>query len=162
MPPPAVKCIRDLIFYQYAKLIASSAKISGYGFIMSRVRLLASGEIQMSNVLRELKMQMVSDVKCCAYCGSTNDLSWDHLIPRSKGGPDTADNHVLACKRCNSSKGTKGIYEWYGIERKDEIPRIVVGKYLKLLYDLHEKNGTMDATDLNGDGKLEVFDLEVY
>jgi len=90
------------------------------------------------------------------------ELSWDHLIPRSKNGPDTADNHVLACKKCNSSKGAKGIYEWYGLKNKDAIPRRVAGKYLKLLFEIHEKNGTLDATDLNCDGQLDVLDLEVF
>lgn len=162
MPPPAVKTVRDLIYYQYAKIIASSAGMSNYRFIMSKMKLLASGEIKMSSELRELKMQMTSLVKCCEYCGATEDLSWDHLIPRSKNGPDTADNHVLACTKCNSSKGVKGIYEWYGLKNKDLLPRIVAGKYLKLLYDIHEKNGTLDETDLNGDGELDVLDLDTF
>jgi hypothetical protein len=34
-------------------------------------------------------------------------------------------------------------------------------KYLKLLYDIHEAKGTLETSDLNGDGKLDVFDLEV-
>ena len=162
MPPSAVKTIRDLIFYQYAKIIAVSAGISGHGFIMSRMRMLASGEIRMSAILRELKMQMSCDKKCCEYCDSMENLSWDHLIPRSKNGPDIAENHVLACKSCNSSKGAKGIYEWYGLDRKDLVPRLVAGKYLKLLYEIHDSRGTLDSADLNGDGKLDVLDLEVF
>lgn len=42
-----------------------------------------------------------------------------------------------------------------------EIPRIVLGKYLKLIYDIHEKQGTLDSCDLNGDGKIDIFDLGV-
>lgn len=159
MPPSAVKTIKDLIFYQYAKLIASSAEVSGYRFVMSRMKLLSSGEIKMSAILRELKMQMSGD-KHCEYCRSTEDLSWDHLIPRMKGGPNTAENGVWACRSCNSSKGSRGIYEWYGLNKKDELPRLIAGKYLKLLYDIHEARGTLDASDLNGDGVLDVRDLE--
>jgi hypothetical protein len=162
MPPPAVKTIKDLVFYQYAKLIASSAGVPGYPFIMSKMRLLSSGEIKMSAVLRELKMQMLSETKCCEYCRSTQDLSWDHLIPRAKNGPDIADNHVLACRSCNSSKGAKGVYEWYGIKRKDDLPRLIAGKYLKLLYEIHEKNGTLEATQVNGNSNLTVLDLESF
>lgn len=162
MPPSAVKTIRDLVFYQYAKIIASSAKIRGHGFIVSTMKKLSSGEIKMSTALRELKMQMKSEENCCEYCRVSMDLSWDHLVPRSKGGPDTAENHVLACKHCNFSKGSKGLYEWYGLSRKDEIPRLVAGKYLKLLYGIHETKGTLNAFDLNGDGKLDVFDLEAF
>ncbi len=159
MPPPAVKTIKDLIFYQYAKLISSSAKISGYKFVMSRMKLLSSGKIKMSMILREMKMQ-ISGNKHCEYCQSTENLSWDHLIPRIKGGPDTVENGAWACRSCNSSKGSKGIYEWYGLNKKDKIPRLIIGKYLKLLYDIHEEQGTLDASDLNGDGKLDVLDLE--
>ena len=39
----------------------------------------------------------------CAYC----ERSWesiDHVIPFSKGGPNTETNVVPACKNCNSSK----------------------------------------------------------
>lgn len=159
MPPPAIKTIKDLIFYQYAKLIASSAKISGYKFIMSKMKQLSAGEIKMSTHLRELKMQMEGN-KHCEYCQTTENLSWDHLIPRIKGGPDTADNGAWACRTCNSSKGSKGIYEWYGLEKKDELPRLIAGKYLKLLYDIHESMGSLDSSDINGDGKLDVLDLE--
>lgn len=161
MPPHAVKTIKDLIFYQYAKIIAASAGISGYKFIMDRMKMLSSDEIKMSTILRELKMQMSAN-KCCEYCRSTENLSWDHIIPRAKGGPDTVENGVWACRSCNSSKGCKGIYEWYGLARKDEIPRLIAGKYLKLLYEIHEAKGTLNASDLNGDGKLDVLDLEAF
>lgn len=162
MPPPLVRTIKDLIFYQYAKIIAASAGIPGHGFIISKMLLLTSGEIKMSSILRELKMQILSTDNCCIYCNSTDALSWDHLIPRLKDGPETAENHVIACKKCNSSKGTKGIYEWYGLKNKDNLPRLVAGKYLKLLYEIHERNGTLDKSDLNNDGKLDVLDLEIF
>lgn len=41
----------------------------------------------------------------CQYCGTSKDLTLDHLIPRSKGGKSTWTNLVTACKRCNSKKG---------------------------------------------------------
>lgn len=167
MPPPAIKTIRELICYQYAKIIASSAgfskstnKASYYKFVMDRMLKLASGEIKMSTVLREMKMQMTSSTQCCEYCGTLETLTWDHIIPRARGGPDTAENHVLACTKCNSSKGSKGLYEWYGVNRKDELPRIVAGKYLKMLYEIHERNNTLDTPPSSSKGKLDVLDLE--
>ncbi len=45
-------------------------------------------------------------------------------------------------------KGYKGLYEWGGLKRKDELPRIVTGKYLNLLYDIHERKGTSGKGDL--------------
>jgi hypothetical protein len=51
----------------------------------------------------------------------------------------------MACKSCNSSKGDKGVYEWFKLDRRYEIPRVVEGKYLKLLYKLHFEKGTLDV-----------------
>ena len=43
----------------------------------------------------------------CQYCGDTRDLTFDHLIPRSRGGHTTWDNVVTACSTCNLRKGGK-------------------------------------------------------
>ena len=37
----------------------------------------------------------------CQYCHSTEDLTFDHLVPRSKGGRTTWENIVTACAPCN-------------------------------------------------------------
>ncbi len=41
----------------------------------------------------------------CQYCGSMEELTFDHLIPRSKGGRTSWDNVVTACAPCNLAKG---------------------------------------------------------
>ena len=41
----------------------------------------------------------------CQYCGAKDDLTFDHLIPRSRGGQTRWDNVVTACAPCNLSKG---------------------------------------------------------
>lgn len=41
----------------------------------------------------------------CQYCGSTMDLTIDHVVPRSKGGPSSWENLITACRTCNSRKG---------------------------------------------------------
>lgn len=41
----------------------------------------------------------------CQYCGSREDLTFDHVVPRSKGGQTTWDNVVAACSPCNLRKG---------------------------------------------------------
>jgi len=43
----------------------------------------------------------------CVYCGSSQDLTFDHVIPRSKGGQTTWDNVVAACSPCNLRKGNR-------------------------------------------------------
>ena len=41
----------------------------------------------------------------CQYCNSKNELTFDHLMPRSKGGKTNWDNVVTACSCCNVKKG---------------------------------------------------------
>lgn len=54
MAPFAVKTYHDLICYEYAKLIAAAADMEdNYGFLMDRMKTLRSGEIEMSDVVRE-------------------------------------------------------------------------------------------------------------
>lgn len=43
----------------------------------------------------------------CQYCGAKEDLTFDHVIPRSKGGLTTWGNVVTACSPCNLRKGDK-------------------------------------------------------
>src|SRR3972149_5320590 len=41
----------------------------------------------------------------CQYCGSREDLTFDHIVPRSRGGHTTWTNVVAACSNCNLRKG---------------------------------------------------------
>jgi 5-methylcytosine-specific restriction endonuclease McrA len=41
----------------------------------------------------------------CQYCGRGEDLTFDHVIPRSRGGRTTWENIVTACAPCNLAKG---------------------------------------------------------
>jgi 5-methylcytosine-specific restriction endonuclease McrA len=41
----------------------------------------------------------------CQYCGSREDLTFDHVVPRSRGGHTTWENVVTACSPCNLRKG---------------------------------------------------------
>ena len=44
----------------------------------------------------------------CQYCGQVlpmNQLSLDHVLPRSRGGETTWENIVASCVKCNTKKG---------------------------------------------------------
>jgi 5-methylcytosine-specific restriction endonuclease McrA len=48
------------------------------------------------------------DRHTCQYCHYRGDeLTLDHVLPRSRGGRDTWDNLVTACVKCNIKKGNR-------------------------------------------------------
>ena len=59
------------------------------------------------------------DQSMCLYCGITfsrRELTRDHVVPRSRGGKDTWENCVTACKRCNHHKGNRLLDDVPGME----------------------------------------------
>jgi hypothetical protein len=58
-------------------------------------------------------------MKRCHYCGidlSDGDATVDHKTPTVRGGKDTPENKVSACRSCNSAKGpmTEDEFRRYG------------------------------------------------
>ncbi len=52
------------------------------------------------------------DNHTCQYCGHVGgDLTLDHVIPRSKGGKNSWENIVAACRECNSKKRDRTPFE---------------------------------------------------
>ena len=50
------------------------------------------------------------DKRRCQYCSKEpkiDEITIDHIVPRSKGGQSTFDNCVLACIECNKKKGNR-------------------------------------------------------
>jgi hypothetical protein len=91
MPDRDVETIRDLIFYQYAKIMArrafaasdgKEAKKQHYGFIKKTFRELKSGVKSWSEITRE-DWQFVEADKRCIYCGSEAELHREHIVPKS-------------------------------------------------------------------------------
>jgi len=67
------------------------------------------------NTKAKVKEQILIEFAfCCAYCGSKpKQLTLDHVLAESKGGIDYWRNLVPACAKCNSSKGSKHLSDWY-------------------------------------------------
>jgi 5-methylcytosine-specific restriction endonuclease McrA len=43
----------------------------------------------------------------CLYCGGQKNLTFDHLVPKSRGGITSWENVVTACTCCNVKKGNR-------------------------------------------------------
>jgi 5-methylcytosine-specific restriction endonuclease McrA len=61
----------------------------------------------------------------CQYCSKPltyNQLTLDHVLPKSRGGGDELGNLVTCCERCNSFKANRTPAEaglmWGGISEK--------------------------------------------
>ncbi len=68
----------------------------------------------------------------CQYCGKCSDLTFDHVVPRSRGGRTTWENVVAACSPCNLAKANRLPREIGMLPRQPP--------YQPSIYDLH-RNG---------------------
>jgi len=72
------------------------------------IRLTGYDKLPKQHVKLNRRNLFARDHSTCQYCGHrfpSADLSIDHVIPRTQNGPDTWENLVCACVRCNSRKG---------------------------------------------------------
>lgn len=69
-----------------------------------------SGSFPVSD--RELTRLKSRHDGCCAYCGSSENMTIDHVVPLSRGGTHSIGNLLPACGFCNFSKGAKLLTEW--------------------------------------------------
>lgn len=72
------------------------------------IRLLGYDRLPAQGVKLNRRNLFARDRNRCQYCGHlfpTSELSIDHVVPRSQGGPDTWENLVCACVKCNARKG---------------------------------------------------------
>ncbi|MEM0983748.1 MAG: HNH endonuclease [Planctomycetota bacterium] len=72
------------------------------------IRLLGYDRLPDQQVKLNRRNLFARDRNRCQYCGHffpTSELSIDHVKPRSQDGPDTWENLVCACVKCNARKG---------------------------------------------------------
>jgi HNH endonuclease len=87
-------------------------------------------------------------IATCLRC--TRDLdsgsTGDHIIPRSRGGPDGATNYLPLCRSCNASKGAKDLIEWWLASARSavELPDDVLCAYARLMYRWSLDRGALD------------------
>ena len=146
MPPASIpRRVEDIIFYYYAKLVIapSSGFKENYGFIIDTYKRLKSGDIHMSDYEREL-IHIANMKDRCGFCGikCTKHLV-THIVPRSYGVPPGEHNLIYACQKCISSKRDNDFVKWWCEDLKyirDDLPRVPIGLYLKIAYELHKIN----------------------
>lgn len=73
----------------------------------SVVRLKSYVRVPYRRVLLTRRNVLRRDRHRCQYCGSPDRLTLDHVLPKSRGGPDTWENLVAACVPCNNRKGNR-------------------------------------------------------
>ena len=92
---------RVVIVSQYDRVISSpsfSMKLPSVIALKSYIRPQSNPNFTRFNVF-------LRDKFMCQYCGSKKELTFDHLLPRSKGGKTDWRNVVTACSSCNVKKG---------------------------------------------------------
>ena len=143
--------VKEVLFRCYANLAMSTAALrdgsAAVGVLHYKIRYrlyngLMSGKMRVKSLFRD-EREKLELPEVCAYCGSGENLSLDHLIARSKGGSDCGDNFVYCCRSCNSSKGAADVIQWH-IKRGTFPPLNVLRRYLKLAIRYCETNGLMD------------------
>jgi 5-methylcytosine-specific restriction endonuclease McrA len=74
----------------------------------------------------------------CLACDEpiANDSTGDHLIAVANGGPASAENYIPLCRRCNVSKRTLDLLEWWQRRERSarELPPDVLACYVRLTY----------------------------
>lgn len=95
------------------------------------IRLFKYINIPHSSVGLSRRALYVRDQGKCVYCGSTQNLTIDHVIPRSRGGSNEWNNLVIACRECNHKKGHKTLEQmgW----RLDRPPKAPVGPAWRIM-----------------------------
>lgn len=48
----------------------------------------------------------------CAYCGSRENITADHITPRAHGGPNAFNNLTAACYSCNNARRDTPLLHW--------------------------------------------------
>jgi 5-methylcytosine-specific restriction endonuclease McrA len=129
----SVKRALTLLFQGYARVVAEDYQVHdfdswrslsqhvalhgnefihtpSYNILVPEVILLTGfGKMPPRTVKFNRRNIYMRDHYTCQYCGvkpPKEELTIDHILPRSRGGRSNWENVVLACQSCNSRKGS--------------------------------------------------------
>jgi hypothetical protein len=178
-----LKTLRDLIWYEYAKVVARSilqlssttrSDVTSDSMAHQTLHDLQVGALSWSDMTGD-ESQLAEDPKACAYCGSTDHLAHENLVPRSlvlnEYCPSceilqAPSNEFWICRACDARKGNLGFYQFYkrlapGSEMFcDRIPAVLEMKYLRTVYECLQCARCLDLGDIDGDGVVTVLDID--
>lgn len=73
---------------------------------MERTRYRRPGRaLLFSRAWRKLRQRAVKAQPYCSDCGTSLDLTGDHIFPRRHGGTNRRSNVTVRCRSCNSRRG---------------------------------------------------------
>jgi 5-methylcytosine-specific restriction endonuclease McrA len=100
------------------------------------VRLLRTIHVPRRMLRPNRRNLLLRDDHACQYCGfvgPASELTIDHVVPVSRGGaPNTWENQVVACKRCNWRKANR-IPEEVGLRLRRQ-PKPLAHEYAHILF----------------------------
>jgi len=74
-------------------------------------------ELSPRNARRKFRQSIFESWKWkCAYCDKDLDVksaTIDHILPKFKGGHNVKSNMICSCSKCNRSKGSVLLEDWY-------------------------------------------------
>jgi len=79
---------------------------------------------------------------CCVYCGSLENLTVDHILPKANGGSNALENLQTLCKTCNDLKSDAIVVDVAAFKQKHaivfrEVPKpttIITSEYAYYCY----------------------------
>jgi len=100
-------------------------------------------EIRPKHAVKRFRKAILEDYpgKGCAYCGREskgNLYTLDHIVAKSRGGPNRRWNLARCCAQCNGSKSNKDVLPWWR-------PQTIWNSNREaILFDWMRYNSTMD------------------
>ncbi len=112
--------------------MGKKAKIEYFSFIKTRAKERAKAREEAANAgatekSAGLKLELLcAQDGCCLYTNEglvpskLDEYQIDHIVPRSKGGPDAVVNYALTTQKTNEAKANRTPYDWFHQEMPEK------------------------------------------
>lgn len=162
---PTAKTIKDILFWEYAKLISCYAPTE-----KERAALATQNQLALKDGTKKVTEPIFADLEMsrgrCAYCCNQHDLSNDPMVPGRGCFSSELHNIVSICSGCKSSKSDLEMLEWWRPERFRELHPALRRKYLRMLYLCLECRGLLDREiedkTLDISGLTRIFKMRCH